>query len=96
MVITVTQPGLAPPGVVSCPVEPASAAASMARTNAEMPPAPDAAQKEANRRASSRRRAPFSGHPQCGKVAGGGKNFFQQLLCQGTLRAICRRAVSLS
>ena len=35
MVITVTQPGLAPPGVVSCPVEPASAAASMARTNAE-------------------------------------------------------------
>ncbi len=22
------------------------------------------------------------GHPQCGKVAGGGKNFFQQLLCR--------------
>ena len=67
MVITVTQPGLAPPGVVSCPVEPASAAASMARTNAEMPPAPDAAQKEANRRASSRRRAPFSVTPSAAR-----------------------------
>ena len=32
----------------------------MARTSAEMPPEPAPAQKEANRRASSRRRAPFS------------------------------------
>ena len=46
----VTQPGRAPPGAVSCPVEPASVAASMARTRAEMPPAPAPAQKEAKRR----------------------------------------------
>ena len=49
MVMMVTQPGRAPPGTVSCPVEPASAAASMARTRPEMPFAPAPAQKEANR-----------------------------------------------
>ena len=34
MVMMVTQPGRAPPGTASCPVEPARAAASMARTSA--------------------------------------------------------------
>ena len=67
MVITVTQPGREPPGTVSCPVEPASAAASMARTSAEMPPEPAPAQKEANRRASSLRRAPFSITPSAAR-----------------------------
>ena len=67
MVMMVTQPGRAPPGTVSCPVEPACAAASMARTSAEMPFVPDAAQKDANRRASSRRRAPFSIAPSAAR-----------------------------
>ena len=67
MVMIVTQPGRAPPGAVSCPVEPASVAASMARTRAEMPPAPAPAQKEAKRRASSRRRWPFSMAPRAAR-----------------------------
>ena len=54
MVMMDTHPGCTPLGTVSCPVLPACAAASMARTSAEMPPVPEVAQKEA------KRRAPFS------------------------------------
>ncbi len=79
MVMMVTQPGRAPPGTVSCPVEPASAAASMARTSAEMPPAPAGAEE-----GEPPGILPAAGtvlhHAQRGKVAGGGKNFLQQLL----------------
>ena len=67
MVMMDTHPGRAPLGTVSCPVLPACAAASIARTSAEMPPVPEAAQKEANRRASSRRRAPFSSTPSAAR-----------------------------
>ena len=47
MVMMDTHPGCTPLGTVSCPVLPACAAASMARTSAEMPPVPEVAQKEA-------------------------------------------------
>ena len=67
MVMMVTQPGREPPGTVSCPVEPARAAASMARTSAEMPLPPTLAQNAANRRASSRRRVPFSMTPSAAR-----------------------------
>ena len=67
MVMMDTHPGCTPLGTVSCPVLPACAAASMARTSAEMPPVPEVAQKEANRRASSRRRAPFSSTPSAAR-----------------------------
>lgn len=67
MVMMVTQPGREPPGTVSCPVEPACAAASMARMRPEMPFAPAPAQKDANRRASSRRLVPFSITPSAAR-----------------------------
>ena len=67
MVMMVTHPGRAAPGVVSPVSPPAALAASMARTRAEMPPAPAPAQKMANRRASSRRRWPFSIAPRAAR-----------------------------
>ena len=90
--MTVTQPGRAVPGTVSPVSPPAALAASMARTRAEMPPAPAPAQNAANRRASSRRRWPFSIAPSAARYPVEAK-ISSSSRSAGTLRASRRSSV---
>ena len=75
----VTQPGRAPPGAVACPVEPASVAASMARTRADAARARPGAEGGEAPRVLPAALAVLHG-TEGGEVAGGNKNFFQQFL----------------
>ena len=76
----VTQPGRAPPGAVSCPVEPASVAASMARMRGrDAARARPCAEGGETPRVLPAALAVLHG-TKGGEVAGGNKNFFQQFL----------------